>query len=208
MVINILKVLKERQGYLEETAIIDFKHPSIQRLADQLKHESSDDIDIIRRSFHYVRDEIGHSADIKGKVVTCKASEVLEHRQGICYAKSHLLAALLRANHIPCGLCYQRLLLDDEKAPYMILHGLNGVYVTKEDRWIRLDARGNKTGVQSMFNLEKEQLAFPVRKDKGEEDILCVFPQPDKHVIGKLRHHKNVAGLMADLPKVLEKNRL
>jgi len=40
-------------------------------------------------------------------VVTCSASEVLREGTGICFAKSHLLAALLRAVGIPAGLCYQ-----------------------------------------------------------------------------------------------------
>jgi len=35
--------------------------------------------------------------------VTCKASDVLIYGTGYCYAKSHLLAALLRANAIPAG---------------------------------------------------------------------------------------------------------
>lgn len=34
------------------------------------------------------------------------ASDVLKHRTGYCYSKNHLLAALLRVNKIPTGLCY------------------------------------------------------------------------------------------------------
>ncbi len=55
--------------------------------------------------------QIGCSADINGKVVTCKASEVLRYKEGICNAKAHLLATILRANGIPSGFCYQRLIL-------------------------------------------------------------------------------------------------
>ena len=45
--------------------------------------------------------------------VTWRASDVLEQRTGICYAKAHALAALLRAEDIPTALCYQRLAHDD-----------------------------------------------------------------------------------------------
>lgn len=41
---------------------------------------------------------------------------------GICFAKSHLLAALLRCKSIPAGFCYQKLILDDETAPVLIYH--------------------------------------------------------------------------------------
>ena len=46
----------------------------------------------------------------------------------ICYAKSHLLAGLLRANGIPAAFVYQRLRLNDD-GPLFCLHGLNGAYL-------------------------------------------------------------------------------
>ena len=46
-------------------------------------------------------------------------------KEGICYAKSHLLAAILRANLFPTGFCYQRLVLDDKTDSRFVLHGLN-----------------------------------------------------------------------------------
>ena len=55
-------------------------------------------------------------------------SSVLMHKTGYCYAKSHLLAALLRSNGLPAGLCYQRLSVDDDGAPYS-LHGLNADFL-------------------------------------------------------------------------------
>ncbi|MEO1299659.1 MAG: transglutaminase-like domain-containing protein, partial [Cyanobacteria bacterium J06636_16] len=63
---------------------------------------------IAQACFEWVRDEIHHSVDYQLNPVTCRASEVLQHKTGYCYAKSHLLAALLRANHIPTGFCCQR----------------------------------------------------------------------------------------------------
>ena len=63
--------------------------------------------DYIRKAYEYVRDNISHSADAGEDEVTCSAGEVFEAGHGICFAKSHLLAALLRAKSIPAGFCFQ-----------------------------------------------------------------------------------------------------
>ena len=94
-----------------------------------------------------MRDEIKHSWDVQDKRVTKSATEVLEQEVGICWAKANLLAALLRACGIPTGICYQRLTLGDVPETGFCIHALNAVYIKSLDRWIRLDARGNKTGV-------------------------------------------------------------
>lgn len=88
------------------------------------------------------------------------------------------------------GFCYQKLILDDETAPVLIYHGLNGVYIKEYKKWIRLDARGNKEGVNAHFSIDKEQLAFPVRPEKGEKDCFTVYPNPDLKVLEKLRDKK------------------
>ena len=192
--------------YLEANDIIDFGcqlSQEVTDLASEIKAYSKNDISYIKNAFEHVRDNISHSADIQGNAVTCKASEVLKAGEGICYAKSHLLAALLRCNQIPTGFCYQRIILDDEAAPYLILHGLNAVYVESLDKWIRLDARGNKLGVDAQFSTVQEKLAFPVRAEKGEEDILTIFASPDKSVIKALTVNKNLAALWLNLPTEL-----
>ena len=190
--------------YLESTNIVDFAEtPEILHLANDIAVQSKDEISLIKAAFEYVRDNINHSADIQGKTVTCKASEVLHAKEGICYAKAHLLAAILRTNHVPTGLCYQRIILDDASAPYLVLHGFNAVYVKSIKKWIRLDARGNKTGVNAQFSLEKEQLAFPVRACMGEEDIPIIFAYPDTNIVNALEKYKQLNLLWDNLPAVL-----
>jgi len=155
--------------YIEASEIIDFGRGTsceIAKLAHDIFLYSSNKVDFIKNAFEYVRDKIHHSADISGKVVTCKASEVLKAGEGICYAKSHLLAALLRCNLIPTGFCYQRLILDEDEANYCIIHGLNAVYIEEFGKWIRLDARGNKPSVNAQFSFAEEKLAFLVRTEK------------------------------------------
>jgi 23S rRNA maturation mini-RNase III len=194
-----LLCVEGNKKFLQPCEFIDFDtSPEIQAISEKLA--SSDEIECIKNAYEYVRDEISHTADINGDVVTCKASEVLREKQGVCYSKSHLLAAILRYNKIPTGLCYQRIILCDSEYPYLILHGLNAVYIESLNRWIRLDARGNKTGVNAQFSLEREQLAFPVRPEKGEEDIAGIFAVPRADVIKALSENKTAESLWRNLP--------
>lgn len=189
--------------YLKEDDVVDYGNENVKQLADALYQEARDEVTYIKKAYEYVRDNISHSADIQADAITCSASEVLEAGHGICFAKSHLLAALLRYKSIPAGFCYQKLILDDETAPVLIYHGFNGVYVKECKKWIRLDARGNKEGVNAQFSLEKEQLAFSVRTEKGEEDGLVIYPDPDVKVLEKFKIHKTRAELWNDLPREL-----
>ena len=100
---------------------------------------------------------------------------------GLCYAKAHLLAALLRAEGIPTGLCYQ-LLTDDETS--FMLHGLVAIHL--EGSWHRQDPRGNKAGVDAQFRLDTEQLAWPVRAELGERDYPDVFRHASPRVVSAL----------------------
>lgn len=189
--------------YLAADEIIDFGYDisrEVTELAYDITTYSENEIDYVKNAYEYVRDQISHSADVSGKIVTCTASEVLKAKEGICFAKSHLLAAILRSNLIPAGFCYQRLILDDDTAPQLILHGLNAVYLESLDQWIRLDARGNKPGVNAQFSTTDEQLAFPVRSEKGEEDIPVIFAKPDANVIAALKKYQSFELLWENLP--------
>ena len=193
-------------AYLKEDEIIDFGNEAIVELADSLSQNVKNEIEYIKAAYDFVGAKIFHSADINEDIITCSASEVLEAGHGICFAKSHLLAALLRCKGIPAGFCYQKLILDDETAPVLIYHGLNGVYIKEYSKWIRLDARGNKEGVNAQFAIETEQLAFPVRSEKGEEDGFVIYPDPDTKILEKLKNNKTRTELWDDLPTELAYN--
>ena len=193
----------DRKKYLEYSDIIDYNSKEISDLSERLFTESENSLDYIKNVFEYVRDRISHSADAGKDVITCSASEVLAAGHGICFAKSHLLAALLRCKGVPCGFCYQKLVLDDETAPVLIYHGMNGVYLEEYKKWIRLDARGNKEGVNAQFSVDGERLAFPIRPDKGEEDDFVVYPEPDEEVLRVLRENRTRTELWEDLPTKL-----
>lgn len=192
--------------YLKEDSVIDYGNKIITQLADALYQEADSEVAYIKKAYEFVRDNVSHSADKNEDILTCSASEVLKAGHGICFAKSHLLAALLRCKSIPTGFCYQKLILDDETAPVLIYHGLNGVYINEHKKWIRLDARGNKEGVNAQFSLDEEYLAFPIRTEKGEEDGFTIYPNPDTKVIERLRNYKTRTELWGDLPTELGYN--
>lgn len=192
------------EEYLKKDDLIDYSNEAVAKLADQVYATSCDELDFVRRAYEYVRDHIAHSADAGEELVTCSASEVLRAGHGICFAKSHLLAAILRAKGVPAGFCYQKLILDDDTAPVLIYHGLNGVYLGSLKKWIRLDARGNKPGVNAQFSTEEEQLAFEIRPEKGEEDGFVIYPDPDRLVVQTMKEAKTRSELWDNLPMELE----
>jgi transglutaminase-like putative cysteine protease len=187
------------KAYLAASQYIDHDHPLVAAKAHALAAGLSDDQDIAKRCFEFVRDEIKHSWDFKLNPVTCRASDVLRHGTGYCYAKSHLLAALLRANRIPAGLCYQRLSVGDSGAPYC-LHGLNAVYL-HEHGWYRIDARGNKAGVSADFHPPREQLAFPIR-EREERDLPEIWAEPLPLIIATLEQYNDVFQVAENLPDI------
>ena len=82
---------------IQATKVINWQHPKILQLAHELSQGKDNPEATAKACFEWVRDKIHHSVDYQMNPVTCAASEVLEHKTGYCYAKSHLLAALLRA---------------------------------------------------------------------------------------------------------------
>lgn len=185
--------------YLEVSEYVDWDDISILDLAKKLALNKANELDVVNRSFEWVRDNIKHSWDFKLNPVTCKSSDVLKYGTGYCYAKSHLLAALLRANNIPAGLCYQRLSINGDGAPYC-LHGLNAVYL-KEHGWCRLDARGNKENINALFTPPFEQLAFSIN-DTNERDFDEIWHQPLDVVVDVLTHYSLVEDVINNLPDI------
>ena len=182
---------KDLSIYLLADKYVDFDKKIIQ---DKVKELFCDDLDEIQRvkiAFEYVRDEISHSWDIQSERVTRTASEVLKYKEGICYAKSMLLASLLRCQGIPTGFCYQRLTLGDTPETGYCIHALNAVFPLTINNWIRIDARGNTNGRNAQFLIDKEQLAFPIRIEYDEVDYPTIFANPIKITTQTLESNTN-----------------
>ena len=186
------------EEFLRETPSIDYMHPIIQQRVQELKKQSGDEIDYIKRSYLFVRDEIPHSWDIQAKIVSRTASDVLKNNTGVCWVKSCLLAALLRANGIPSGISYQLLTrADDESDGYMI-HALNTVFIKDLDKWIRLDARGNKENINASFSLDEERLAYSIRSELGEIEYQDNHSDLDQRLVDILAQSGDILELRTD----------
>ena len=189
------------ESFLRFSPIIDGSDSSVRALAAELSRGRTSQQDVARACFEWVRDEVGHTGDHGLDIVTCTASEVLRERTGFCYAKSHLLAALLRANGIPAGFVYQRLALDDSGDAFC-LHGLNAVWLAGVG-WYRIDPRGNRPDLQAGFEPPREVLPFASRM-QGEETFPQIWAEPLPCVIEALRRHRTAAELEANLPDATE----
>ncbi|MGL6342350.1 MAG: transglutaminase-like domain-containing protein [Waterburya sp.] len=187
------------QEYLKVSEVIDWQHPKIIDCAKQIASGCETPTKIAKACFEWVRDEICHSYDYQMNPVTYRASDVLQYKTGYCFAKSHLLAALLRVNQIPVGFCYQRLSIDDKGAPYS-LHGFNAIYLP-EFGWYRVDARGNKVGVNAQFNPPQEQLAFKIQFAE-EADFPVIFAEPLPIVIQALQAQNTWDDMLRKLPDI------
>ncbi|MGM7645650.1 transglutaminase-like domain-containing protein [Nocardia sp. JW2] len=186
------------QAYLEGDSVIQLYDDAVTAIARDLRRTAPDDVDFARAAFDWVRDEVDHSYDVQDPRVTLTAGEVARERVGLCYAKSHLLTALLRSAGIPTGLCYQKLADDDGH----VLHGLVAVYL--EGGWHRQDPRGNKEGITAEFSLAEERLAWAVDPALGEIDYPQVFVSPAASVVKILGEAKQESILDVTLPTSLE----
>ena len=187
------------QKYLESSRHIDWQSGNALSEARELALGRTAKVDVARSCFEFVRDEIKHSGNYELNPVTCRASDVLRHGTGFCYAKSHLLAALLRANDIPAGLFYQRLTIEGDSPPYC-LHGSNAVLLEPYG-WYRVDARGNKEEVEADFTPPVEKLAFPIISE-GEADLPEIWSEPLEVVVRVLEKSRTYLEVADNLPDV------
>lgn len=183
--------------------VVTYNNPLIQETIKKIESQASSIKERAKIAFEIARDEIQHSFDTKDKLVTINGEDVLQNKVGICFAKSHLLASLLRGMNIPTGFCYQRVLRDGktEESGYA-LHGLNAVYF-EDTGWFRVDPRGNKPGIDSQFTWEEEKLAYPIREALGEEDYPNVFTAPLPSVIESMVNSEDSQALFYNRPKTI-----
>lgn len=192
------------EDYLGEIPpIIRFDTPAIREKIKEIQSRTSSKREQAKLAFEIARDEIAHSFDVKGKIVTINAEDVLNKREGICFAKAHLLATLLRGLDIPTGYCYQRVLRKGTVESGYALHGLNAAWLGGVG-WFRLDPRGNKPGIDSEFSTDVEKLAYPIRTELGEVDYPYVFMKPLPSVITAMHDSKDVDELFYKRPESVQ----
>ncbi|MGW2425473.1 transglutaminase domain-containing protein [Streptomyces sp. NPDC001709] len=195
---ELIQNIADLSAYLAADEVIDHHHPVVRKTAAQLAAGAADSYAYARAAYEFVRDTIPHSADADDHRVTWRASDVLALRTGICYAKAHALAALLRAEDIPTALCYQRL-TDDEGGH--AVHGL--VAVRFHGAWHRQDPRGNIPGVDARFSLDGERLAWIPDPAAGEQDYPVLYAEPHPAVLDALKTAPDRPHLWKNLPDAL-----
>lgn len=168
--------------YLAASEAIDIEHPLVQSIAAELR--TGDDIAYAHAAFDHVRDRVPHSMDTGDPRVPWRASDVLDQRTGLCYAKSHAYVALLRAGGIQAGLAYQQ--------ASGTLHGLTAALV--DDRWVLLDPRGNKPGIDVQFSPSEDRLAYPT-----DPIHPTIYAAPPETVLEALKSMPHPTALPADL---------
>ena len=164
-------------AFLEASQFVDSGDPAVAKKAEELSRGLSTDEEKACAAYRFVRDKIPHSFDVRADAVTAAASDVLRRGTGICHAKSNLLAALLRAMGIPAGFRYQHLTLADDDSKGYCLHCYNAVWL--DGKWVELDARGNKEGVNARFSVGEPVLAFPNRPEYDEYFFEGIYATPD-----------------------------
>ncbi|MFI9803878.1 transglutaminase domain-containing protein [Streptomyces sp. NPDC052301] len=185
-------------AYLAADEVIDHHRPVVREVAARLAERAGDSYEYARAAYEFVRDTIRHSRDSGDLRVTWRASDVLRLGTGICYAKAHALAALLRAEDIPTALCYQR--LTDDAGGHAV-HGL--IAVRFNGAWHRQDPRGNKPGVDAQFSLDGERLAWIPDPASNEMDYPVLYAEPHPVVLRALKSAPDRPYLCKALPDAL-----
>jgi len=212
--------------YLEDTITIDWQTPAVGDCARRLLLDLGDAPAEARieRLFAFVRDEIAHSFDLDpaldpdpasiahraaasglpaaffARGIACRASEVLALGHGLCFAKSHLLVALLRFAGHPAGFCYARL-VDDERPGRFVLHGFVGCLEPRRGAWVLLDPRGDRGGVESVCRFDPPySLAYAPDPERGESLLPSIDKRPAKRVVDFLERVPDQAALRRNLP--------
>ncbi|MFF1639672.1 transglutaminase domain-containing protein [Streptomyces sp. NPDC058246] len=196
---ELIQETPDLSAYLAADEVIDHEHPVVREAAAHLAKGVADSYAYAQAAYEFVRDTIPHSQDAGDLRVTWRASDVLEWRTGICHAKAHALAALLRAEDIPTALCYQSLLHDDGSG--RAVHGL--VAVRFNGAWHRQDCRGNKPGVDARFSLDGERLAWIPDPESSEMDYPVLYAEPHPAVLRALQEAPDRPSLWTTLPTAL-----
>jgi transglutaminase-like putative cysteine protease len=183
--VNALIFDGEPWDYLAADEAVDLEHEVVQSTASKLR--IGDDIAYAKSAFELVRDQITHSMDVRDHRVTWRASDVLSEGTGLCYAKAHAFVALLRAGGIQAGFCYQRLRAGDDASDPFVLHGFAAALI--DDRWVRLDPRGNKPGIDVQFSADEDRLVYTPDPELGETDYPTVYAAPHPAVLDVLKAH-------------------
>jgi len=152
------------------TPLLDFDHPSLQRLIEQYHWRDLDTYQRIGAVYDFVRDKIAFGYNSRDDL---RASQVLAERIGQCNTKGTLLMALLRGVGIPCRLHGFTIVKTLQKgavtglayhlAPKSIMH--SWVEVWFDGKWVDLEG----------FILDRTYLSALQRKFASRKGAFCGY---------------------------------
>ncbi len=211
--------------FLQTTAQINHKDARIRFVAEwlmgRLMNQSSQpqpfqpqpagfadpELELVRLTGEYVYARIVNTADTDHQLVTRRASEVLNQREGSGLSKPLLLAALLRANGIATGFCYQYVVesgrMTPDGQPRRQLRVLNAAYLESIGQWLRLDVRGLAAEQGQGFPLDQAALSQGLRPELGETDLLQICSDPHPVIIRALQTAATYDQLLAIWPQTV-----
>lgn len=188
--------------FLSDNKYIDYNSEIIRIKVLELFKSNMTDFEKVKIAYEFVRDEIPHSFDCNATVITAKASDVLYYQTGICHAKSNLLAALLRSEGIPVGFCYQHITLADDDSLGYCVHAYNAVFLN--NKWIKLDARGNKHGINAQFSVDKPILAYRNRAEYDEYFWKGIYANPHLPTMKMLEKANCLQDIIENIPDIIK----
>lgn len=186
--------------FLADSRLLEIHSPEIETVLERLGTRVLEPMLATRLTFEWVRDQIAHSMDAGRAELTCSARQVLSHGHGLCFAKSHLLVALLRAQGIAAGFGYQLLRTDGTRSGFG-LHGFVQVYDEERHAFYGLDPRGNNGRVCTAFDPATPSLAFVPDADAGERTYPEAWSEPLESVTRFLESGMKLPLALAELPE-------
>lgn len=147
--------------YLNETKLLDFSHPDIEKLVKTQRWRDLNEYDKIGSIYHFVQNDISFGYNESDEI---PASKVLAGGYGQCNTKGTLLMALLRSVGVPCrfhGFTIDKQLqkgaitgLPYLLAPKSIIH--SWVEIFHQEKWLNLEGF-----ILDKNYLNKLQCTFP-----------------------------------------------
>lgn len=196
----IRKVVANLAEFLEENEVVDFSNAQIQEVVKSLKSDS--EIEFVKKALSFVAKEVSYAGDesLKAQKPALKASEVLANKNAFCFGKAALLAAILRANNIPCGFADQLLTLDENKPEKKIIHTMNLVYFKEQNKWLRLDARYfDEAKISAALDNMKDLIAYVAEDRLGEIDDFGSYANLPQEATQLYKNSKTNAEILGNL---------
>ena len=184
------------EEYLKPTEFIDTDTPVVRAFAQKAVNNATAPREKAIRLYYAVRDEIYYDPyRIEASKDAFKASTILRQGYGYCVAKAVVLAAVMRAEQIPCALHFAdvRNHLTTERLKKMMktdtfyYHGYNDVWL--DGRWIK---------VTPTFNLSlcKKFKVKPLEFDGVNDAVFHSYDLEGRRHMEYVKDH----GSFADLP--------